>query len=49
MLRRFPLTERLGVLLRNKRSVTLSAIFRYKQRGFLGVLDLKVLSDEVRS
>ena len=50
MLRRLPLTESLGVLpLRNKRSVTLSAIFRYKQRGFLRVLDLKVLSDEVRT
>ena len=43
MLRRLSLIESLGVLpLRNKRSVTLSAIFRYK------VLDLKVLSDEVR-
>ena len=50
MLRRLPLTESLGVLpLRKKRLVTLSAIFRYKQRGFLGVLELKVLSDEVRS
>ena len=50
MLRRLLLTESLGVLpLRNKRSVTLSGVFRYKQRGFLGVLDLKVLPDEVRS
>ena len=50
MLRSLPLTESLGVLpLRNKRSVTLSAVFRYKQKGLLGVLDLKGLSDEVRS
>ena len=50
MLRRLPLTESLGVLpLRNKRSVTLLAVFRYKERGFLGVSDLKGLSDEVRS
>ena len=51
MLRRLPLIESLGGVLplRNKRSVTLSAVFRYKQRGFLGVLDLKGLSDEVRS
>ena len=50
MLRRLPLTESLGVLpLHNERSVTLSAVFRYKQRSFLGASDLKGLSDEVRS
>ena len=50
MLRRLPLTESLGVLpLRDKRVTTLSTVFRYKQRGFLGASDLKGLSDEVRS
>ena len=50
MLGRLPLTESLGVLpLRDKRSTTLSTVFRYKQKGFLGASDLKDLSDEVRS
>ena len=50
MLRRLPLTESLGVLpLRDKRSTTLSTVFRYKQRGFLGASDLNGLSDEVKA
>ena len=50
MLRRLPLTESLVVLpLRDKRPTTLSTVFRYKQRGFLGASDLKGLSDGVRS